>query len=228
MDASVTFRFPALARAGERENGISVTPAQPAGTLSIPSDEILLAGICDGDKEALACLFHRYARMVRGVAYRVLQDPSEADDLVQDIFLLVHRDCKKFDSSRGPAQFWILQMAYRRAISRRRHLTVRHFYNRVNLDDAATQIPDPRAMDTDLEDSFDGIFGNGSLKKTFDALSENQRQTLSLFFMEGYTLDEIAQKLGESPGNVKNHYFRGLDKLRKLLFVTKLPGGRPV
>jgi RNA polymerase sigma-70 factor (ECF subfamily) len=228
MDASVTFRFPALARAGERENGISVTPAQPAGTLSIPSDEILLAGICDGDKEALASLFRRYARMVRGVAYRVLQDPSEADDLVQDIFLLVHRDCKKFDSSRGSAQFWILQMAYRRAISRRRHLTVRHFYNRVNLEDAASQIPDPREMGTDLEDSFDGIFGSGALKKTFDALSENQCQTLSLFFMEGYTLDEIAQRLGESRGNVKNHYFRGLDKLRKLLFVTKLPGGRPV
>jgi RNA polymerase sigma-70 factor (ECF subfamily) len=228
MDASVTFRFPALARAGERENGISATPAQPAGTLSTPSDEILLARICDGDKEALASLFRRYARMVRGVAYRVLQDPSEADDLVQDIFLLVHRDCKKFDSSRGPAQFWILQMAYRRAISRRRHLTVRHFYNRVNLDDAASQLADPREMDRDLEDSFDGIFGNGALKQTFDGLSENQRQTLRLFFTEGYTLDEIAAKLGQSRGNIKNHYFRGLDRLRQHLFNSKLPGGRPV
>jgi RNA polymerase sigma factor (sigma-70 family) len=96
-----------------------------AGTPSAPteSDEFLVAQVCNGDNEALARLFRRYARVVRAVSYRVLRDTSEADDLVQDLFLLVHRDCKTFDSSKGPARFWILQMAYRRAISRRRYLT---------------------------------------------------------------------------------------------------------
>ena len=50
-----------------------------------------MALICEEDKQALALLFCRYARIVRGVAYRVLRDVSEADDLLQDIFLLVHR-----------------------------------------------------------------------------------------------------------------------------------------
>ena len=61
------------------------------------------------------------------------------------------------------------------------------------------------------------IFDRADAQKLFEALSENQRQTLILFFFEGYTFDEIALKLGQTRGNIKNHYFRGLEKLRKLL-----------
>jgi RNA polymerase sigma-70 factor (ECF subfamily) len=187
-----------------------------------------MACICDGDNGALACLFRRYARIARGVAYRVLRDTSEADDMVQEIFLLIHRDCQTFDSSKGPARFWILQMAYRRAISRRRYLTSRHFYTHLDLDDAASQLADPRLSVGQLEDSIDGGLGNSGLQQAFEALAENQRQTLRLFFIEGYTLDEIAAKLGQSRGNVKHHYFRGLDRLRREFFGGKLPGEQGV
>ncbi len=193
-----------------------------------PSDAALMVLVCGGDKEALACLFRRYSRVIRSISYRVLRDFSEADDLVQDVFLLVHRDCRTFDNAKAPVRFWILQMAYRRAISRRRYLTSRHFYNRIDLDDATSQLVDPWENAGKLEDSFDGNFGNGALKEMFDALSENQRQTLRLFFIEGYTFDEIAAKLGQSRGNIKHHYFRGLERLRKDLFGSKLSGGRSV
>ncbi len=123
-----------------QESLVAETTAAPT-----ESDELLVAQVCNGDNEALAVLFRRYARLIRAVSYRVLRDTSEADDLVQDVFLLVHRDCKTFDSSKGPARFWILQMAYRRAISRRRYLTSRHFYTRLDLDDAAGDLADPRA-----------------------------------------------------------------------------------
>jgi RNA polymerase sigma-70 factor (ECF subfamily) len=192
------------------------------------SDEALMLQVCEGSREALAVLFRRYARLVRGVSFRVLRDASEADDLVQDIFLLVHRHCKTFDSSKAPARFWILQMAYRRAISQRRYLTSRHFYSRLELDDAASHLADPRTNASRLESSIAGSLENGSVQKVFDVLSESQRQTLCLFFIEGYTLDEIAAKLGQSRGNVKHHYFRALDRLRKELFGSKLPGERAV
>ena len=71
------------------------------------------AQICQESREALAILFRRYSRVVRGVAYCILRDASEADDLLQDIFILIHRRCRTFDSAKGSAQFWILQMAYR-------------------------------------------------------------------------------------------------------------------
>jgi RNA polymerase sigma-70 factor (ECF subfamily) len=217
MDASITIRLTGL--------GIPGQGAQSASSQNAPeilgtglSDEDLMVRIRADDKEALASLFRRYARVVRAVAYRVLRDTSEADDLVQEIFLLVHRDCKTFDSSKGPARFWILQMAYRRAISRRRYLTSRHFYTRLDLDDAASQMADPRTSAGQMENLIDGRLGNSSLQQVFEGLSENQRQTLRFFFIEGYTLDEIAAKLGQSRGNVKHHYFRGLDRLRKEFF----------
>ena len=186
------------------------------------SDEALLSLICKGQEEALSLLFRHYARIVRGVAYRVLRDASEADDLLQDIFLLIHRLCGTFDSSKGSARFWILQMTYRRAISRRRYLNSRHFYTRLDLEDVETELADPRTSAAEIEELIDATRGNGSLQKVFEELSENQQHTLKLFFVEGYTFDEIAEKLGQSRGNIKNHYFRGLDRLRKHIFSGKL------
>jgi Sigma-70 region 2 len=82
-------------------------------TFSIPaevSDEIVMAQLGEGSKEALAILFRRYAHIVRSIAYRAVRDGSEADDLVQDIFLLVHRDARAFDCAKGSARAWILQL----------------------------------------------------------------------------------------------------------------------
>jgi RNA polymerase sigma-70 factor (ECF subfamily) len=180
------------------------------------SDETLVALVRSGDREALGALFHRYARIVRGLAYRVLRDTSEADDLLQDIFLLVHRLCGTFDRSKGSARFWILQMTYRRAISRRRYLTSRHFYTHLDLDEAANRFGEPHAGSGGPESSMnDTLDRREALQSCFTGLSECQRQTLHLFFYEGYTFEEIAAKLGQTVGNARNHYYRGLDKLRK-------------
>ena len=224
MDASFTISLTGLA-SRERD-------AQNVSSRDVPeiletelSDEALMAAICESSSmEALASLFRRYARAVRAVSYRALRDAFEADDMVQEVFLLVHRHCKDFDRSKGSARFWILQLAYRRAISRRRYLTSRHFYTRLDLDDTASELEDPRTSAAQIEDSIDGRLGNGDLQKVFEDLSENQRQTLRLFFIEGYTFDEIAAKLGQSRGNVKHHYFRGLERLRKEFFDGKFAG----
>ena len=182
-----------------------------------------MARLSCGDQEALASLFGRYARIVRGIAYRVLRDPSEADDLLQDIFLLIHRLCTTFDSSKGSARHWILQMTYRRAISRRRYLTSRHFYCTQELDDvtAALAAPEPALP---FEDTLDGRFDKGDIERIFQELSEDQRQALLLRFVEGYTLPEIAERMGQSRANIKNHYVRGMEKLRKHIFHGKLTG----
>ena len=133
LSSSITSRLPGLATRCEGE--VQTNDSSSLRTTSDElSDEHLILNICKGDLDALASLFRRYARIVRGVAYRVLRDASEADDLLQDIFFLIHRLCRTFDSSKGSARFWILQMTYRRAISRRRYLTSRHFYTRLDLD----------------------------------------------------------------------------------------------
>ncbi len=227
MSSPITTRAPAFAIPKPTQQKTNAPDEAVVADAQV-SDGALLAQICEGNREAMACLFRRHARVVRAVAYRVLRDTSEADDLVQEVFLLIHRLCKTFDPSKGSARFWILQMAYRRAISRRRYLTSRHFYTRLDLDDTEGQLADPRALPPRFEDSFEGILGTGGVQKVFDALSENQRQTLGLHFTEGYTFDEIAAKLGQSRANIKHHYFRGLERLRKEIFGDKLPGKQPI
>jgi RNA polymerase sigma-70 factor (ECF subfamily) len=220
-DALFPIRLATLPTAAQAETDCRA----PAGSVECsgnePSDEALIAGVHGEDKEALSLLFRRYARMVRGIAYRVLRDSAEAEDLVQDVFLLIHRLAGSFDSSKGSARFWVLQMSYRRAISRRRYLTSRHFYRVVDIDDVAAELRDPGSGRGLLENSVSGLLSNGELQRALSELSDNQRETIWLFFCEGYTLDEIAAKLGQSRGNVKHHYFRGLERLRRHLFGTQ-------
>ena len=223
MNRVVTIRLPALLPTREEGPILEVSPF-PTAAASEVADETLMARVCEEDKEALAFLFRRYARHVRGVAYRILRDASEADDLLQDIFLLIHSKCRSFDSSKGPVRFWILQMTYRRAISRRRYLNSRHFYTRIDLEDVANQLCGEDASSRKYEDSIEGTLGNGALDEMFEKLSEDQRQTFRLFFFEGHSLDEIASRLGQSRGNVKHHYFRGLEKLRKHFFGSSPRG----
>ncbi len=180
-----------------------------------------MARVSNGDNDALGTLFRRYAPIVRGVARKVLQHSSEADDMVQDVFLLVRRLCKTFDSSKGPARFWILQMAYHRAICRRRYLTSRHFYNYQDLHEVEDKVSNEQASCGGYSDSLQAtIEQRQAWEIAFRELSENQRDTIRLFFFEGYSFEEIAAKLGQTRGNVKHHYFRGLEKLRRQILPS--------
>jgi len=86
MNSSFTIRLPGLA-IPTKDSQTSAAPVAGPVADSALSDEALMAQIWEGSREALGVLFSRYARLVRGVALRVLRDPSEADDLLQDIFL---------------------------------------------------------------------------------------------------------------------------------------------
>jgi RNA polymerase sigma-70 factor (ECF subfamily) len=221
MDASTAFRLNVLAISKERANNTS-SPVVPQAIEPEVSDETLMIQICDGSREALAILFRRYARLVRTVAMRILRDASEADDLLQDLFLFIHRNCSTFDSSRAPVRSWIVQMTYHRAIDRRRYLNSRHFYTRLDLDGVAG-LPDPRAEVRENEGRIGLLVRNTTMQGLLDSLTDDQRNTLILHFFEGYTFDEIAAKLDQSLGNIRNHYYRGLEKLRKHIFPGRLP-----
>ena len=225
MSSSLTTRFSALAIPTDDRGADRAATHELAGGNEV-SDETLVSLIYGGERQALAALFRRYSRTVRSVALRILKDSAEADDLVQDVFILIHRLSGMFDSSKGSAQFWILQMTYRRAISRRRYLNSRHFYTSVDLTDEELRGEDRGSQK--LDDPARHILAELDLQKLFGTLSEDQQKTLHLHFIEGYTLDEIAKMLGQTKGNIRHHSFRGLEKLRKLIFGGELPGARAV
>ncbi len=209
--------------ANEEQSITRTTPAisSPAADFTNISDETLMEAICAGDKDALAQLFRRYARVVRAVAYRILRDTAEADDLLQDVFLFIHRKCTKFDDSKGSARSWIVQVTYHRAIDRRRYLSSRHFYTQTDIDSFA-DVTDRRAAVPPYDQSIEGVLGTTGLEKIKKSLSEDQWTTMQLYFFEGFTIDEIAAHLGQTAGNIRNHYYRGLEKIRKQMLSKKL------
>ncbi len=227
MDASATFRLPAMAVSTDDTKTTATDRQRSAETE--PSDERLLAQISLGSSEALSILFRRYARLVHTVANRVLHAPPEADDLVQEVFLLICRYCKTFDSSKGPARFWILQMASRRAISRRRYLTSRHFYTGLDIDDAAGR---PRRFASSSSHRLRTRLREGWEAEAFRRCLKHCRRIsvrpCGCTLWRATRSMKLPAKLGQSRGNVKHHYFRGLERLRKEIFGGKLPGQRAI
>jgi RNA polymerase sigma-70 factor, ECF subfamily len=207
-------RFPVLPLRGEKD---AVKPIyEDTGAAEIAeerSDDELIARICADESEALGLLFRRYARLVWTIAHRILRNREEADDLLQDLFLLVRRKASVFDPSKGTVRSLLVQMCYQRAFSRRRDLARRNFYSSGETVENTAFTEFARFYDQ----SFEARFGKAALQTAFRDLTVEQRDTLRLCFAEGYTLEEIAVRLGQSYGNVRHHYYRGLAKLRKHL-----------
>jgi len=187
----------------------------------IDSDEALVASIRDGRRDGISMLFQRYARRVYSVGKRVLRDASEADDLVQEVFLYIHRKSTLFDVSKGSARSWIFQIAYTQALFRRRQLRSRFPWARSGAPESfEAELISPSTPEYDR--SAEGLFGRNGWRTMLESLSEEQRVTLRLHFFEGLTLTEIAERLGQSYANVRNHHYRGLEKLRRHLLENPL------
>ena len=185
------------------------------------SDEALFTRIVAGEHEGLAFLFRRYARMVHVLGRRILRDPLEAEDLVQEVFLYIHRKSALFDSTKGSARSWIIQVAYTQALLRRRQLKVQGFYVS-GVADRAVECEQAIDKGAHYDHTVEGLFGRNGWKKIVEDLTADQRETFRLHFFEGYTFGEIAEKLGQSFANIRNHHYRGLEKLRKHLANNEL------
>jgi RNA polymerase sigma-70 factor, ECF subfamily len=219
MSFSAAARFPALALSRQAAATDGTCAHTVASTQEV-SDESLIAQICIGDREALAALFERYSRLTRSVASRILGDTAEAEDLVQDLFLFIQRKCAIFDNSKSSARSWIVQMAYHRALDRRRYLKVRQFYAETEFQDNIAHAVGRPTTESDY--SPEAVFGRNGLEKIVSSLSVDQRETLRLYFFEGCTLAEISEQLGQPLGNVRHHYYRALEKLRQQMFANAL------
>lgn len=203
------------ARAPHLESVASAPIVVRAGLIQESSDEILLALVSNGDKEALTVLFRRHARAAYNVSQRILKDDSEAEDLVQELFLFIFQKGGAFDAAKGSAVSWIIQMAYHRAIDRRRYLGFRQHYN-------GQELNEDRLIGNRGQISIDELAGKAVLNRLREELSADQQQTLELHFFEGYSFREIAEKTGQALGSVRNHYYRGIERLRSHIFPGKI------
>jgi RNA polymerase sigma-70 factor, ECF subfamily len=174
------------------------------------SDEELTQYIAAGRHDALAILFDRYHRLVFDVAVRIVRDPGEAEDVVQNVFLDVFRAMANFDSRKGILKVWLLQYAYHRALHRKRHLVSNHFYRWEDLE-AAIEVGSGRALWGELPEVARLV------EEMLENLKPRQRSIVEMTYYEGLTAEEIARRLGKSPHVVRHELHRGLGFLRRMI-----------
>jgi len=181
------------------------------------SDPELVRQLRSGNNDAFAVLVDRYQRLVLTVALRIVKEECEAEDVVQTVFLEVFKNVGKFDASRGTLKMWLLQYAYSRSINRRRYLEHRQHYSQLELDDAESERHCTEAVRFDrLSPGETSRFVRQALK----ALNPKQQLAIELVYFEGFTLEEAAQRTGETLSSMRHHYYRGLMKLREFITAT--------
>lgn len=198
------------------QGGLVAPKSIPVPALPNTPDEMLMRKIAESG--SLQLLVNRYSRLLMRIAMRILHDYGEAQEVVQEVFLYAYQKSSAFDSSKGTARGWLVQLAYHRAFDRRAFLVRRGFYSGTDL----ATLTDTVSGNTDLEREIGSRLSREQLERAFQQLPYRQHRTLEMFYFEGLELREIADKLGESLGNVRHHYYRALKKLQTSAIVQKL------
>ncbi|MGF1458567.1 MAG: sigma-70 family RNA polymerase sigma factor [Leptolyngbyaceae cyanobacterium] len=177
---------------------------------SFTEDGQLWDQIMAGDIEAMAVLYDRHAGLVYGIALKVLHDPQEAEDLVQDIFVqLVKRST--YDPRRGSLRTYLSIMTRSRAIDRlRSRQSTQRSVNRLTAEQ-------PTVTDDTPTDIVSREEENQAVRDALAQLSESQKQVLRLAYYEGLPQTQIAKRLKTPLGTVKTRARQGLIKLRQIL-----------
>ena len=170
------------------------------------TDSMLISRIRAGDEDALATLHDRYSQVVYSVALRVLGETTQAEDILQEIFLQLWRNPQTFDSNRGSLGAWLAVITRHRAID-----LLRRRRPESDIEDVIV------AVDTRLEQTTDRNMAIAKIRAVVERLPAEQRKPLEMAFFEGLTHSEIATKTGEPLGTIKTRIRSALLTLRKAL-----------
>lgn len=182
-----------------------------------PPDRELVAQAAAGDERALAALYDRYGVLIYAVAYRIVGQRADAEEVVIEAFAQAWRDAARFDGRRGSVAAWLTTIARSRALD-----LVRARGRRERVAEIATQaddhsMPGMSGAQPDPSDSVEEIERRHHVQLALELLSPGQRQAIELAYFEGLSQSEIAERLGEPLGTVKTRMRLGMQKLRDAL-----------
>jgi len=173
------------------------------------ADRAAVSRMARGDRDALADVYDRHARLLYSLALRIVRQAADAEDVLQDVFAQVWRQAARYDVGRGTVIGWLVTLTRSRALDRLRRGRVRP---QPAADDAlAREVPDSSpGVDLALVSEEQAA----AVRAALEALPENQRVPLELAYYEGLSQSEIAVKLDVPLGTIKTRMRQALVRLR--------------
>jgi RNA polymerase sigma-70 factor, ECF subfamily len=194
-----------------RERAFERDPGREAMSVSELSDSELAERVQKGDQPAFSELVKRYMRRAFSVAYRLMRQREDAEDLVQETFVTVHQKINTFDTGRpfGP---WFFRVLVNKGINARKSRQIRS---------TEPVPPDARDAGASPAQTLERREISQAFGKAFDSLTERQQMVVRLFELEGFSSAEIGEILDLSDGTVRWHLHQARMSLREALAPLK-------
>ena len=199
-------------REGEASRDSEQVPsATSRGRAGLRLDDLLPA-VALGDERAYEAVYDQASGWVLGAVRKVLRDPAQAEEVMQEVLLEVWKTASRFNPSQGSGVSWVMTMAHRRAVDRVR--SERSHASREAR--AASTVIDYDDVTEAVEASLD----RERVQRCLSSLTRLQRECVALAYYNGYTYREVAELLGVPSGTVKTRMRDGLIRLRDCLGVS--------
>jgi RNA polymerase sigma-70 factor, ECF subfamily len=171
----------------------------------------LIQQVAKQDRDAFSQLYDRFSTLVFTLAMRMLKARSDAEDLLQEVFVQVWRQAENYSAERGSPEAWIVNIARSRAIDKIR--SIRRMQKSFVLTDDPARAESSENVESSAAESETRLTMNSALAN----LPDTQRKVLELAYFDGLTQSEIADRLAEPLGTVKTRMRSGIQKLREIL-----------
>jgi RNA polymerase sigma-70 factor (ECF subfamily) len=175
----------------------------------------LLPAVAHGDLVAFERLYDRHSSTLYALLLRILANPDDAQEVLQETFVKAWTNAKMFDAVRGSDVAWLISIARSRGIDRLRSRRIRGDRE----DEAGRELSSSFGFVEKRTGADDAIQSEerSAVRDALAQLPEPQRVALALAYFEGLSQSEIAEKLGEPLGTIKTRMQLGMKKLRESL-----------
>jgi RNA polymerase sigma-70 factor (ECF subfamily) len=178
-------------------------------------DVALVQRVVARDEGALAALYDRHSRLAYSVVLRVLRNPTDAEEVLQETFVRVWSRAETYDGRLGSPAAWLTRIARNRAIDRLRAKRARSQVDAALPDPGADETPRPEPATTETpEQLVQEAATAGALRGALALLPAAQRALIEAAFFDGFTHQELAERFKLPLGTVKTRIRAGLLSLR--------------
>lgn len=180
-----------------------------------PDDAALLTAITGDDQTALSLLYDRHAPLLYSIVYRILQEKQEAEDILQEVFVLVWQKASTYDAVLGNPEAWLARIARNRAVDRLRSKTYRARSQEMDIDDHEHSVAAPREDDPEQHTLLSQQ--RTEIAAAMALLPREQQELIELAYFRGFTQQELSARFSIPLGTVKTRMRTALHILRDAL-----------